>query len=1367
MPRSHLASLLAILVAALFLVPLIPSPSFHGPAAPPRRVTLAGPVPVAKGSAGSSGGSTVRGTPLGAAINAYPAGSQAGTLVGESAPWVDLTGGLATLPTSRQAFAMAFDPPLGAVVLFGGQDTNSNALGDTWEFVNGSWNDLTSTLAQAPSARWSPGLTYDPPVGGLLLFGGRNSAGTYFNDTWVFNASGWTKLNLTTAPAPRAPGEGLVYDPADGYTLLHGPPHGRANVETWTFTNGSWTNVTALQSGSPPALGWQTVYDARDGYVLFFGGNTGCTGFALTWTYHNNTWTNLSATAGSPTAKMGAASIAYDPSLGAVVMFGGYTASCAVVDETWGFANGSWADLGTPSPVPPGVWDGRLAYDPAAGGDVLFGGNGALIGGSNSFVSDTWLFEANALPPVGSMTATPAAGAVPLSVAFASGPRLPLINGSLSYNWSFGDRTPNATSPNASHTYSLLGRYAANLTVTAGPSSWSNFTLEIVAGPVVLGDWKDLSGGIPTTPTPRQSFVMEYDPLLHAAVLFGGQDSSGNALQDTWEFAQGTWTQLSPPQSPSARWGAAMVYDPAEKGLVLFGGRDQTLTYFNDTWLFNATGWFDITPSGPSPSPRNVDGRMVYDAADGYVLLSGGGSYLLGGRNDTWTFANGVWTNRTGSVTGALPETGFQGAYDATDGYVLYYGGVGSCTGPSATWTYRGGVWTDITSSAGSPTAEAGPGGISYDPIEQGVLITGGYTSSCSVTNETWLFRSGSWYDVTNDSLANPPGRWDGRLVFDPELGGDLLWGGNENTYGGSNTFLADTWKFADGLSVVPDLTPNRGVAPLSVNGSTSGSLGGSGPYSYNWSFGDGSANATVASPSHVSAAPGPSPVRVRVNDSVGRFGLGFSTVRVYASLGVNPVATPGLGEAPLAVTFYGNASGGVPSLSYQWTFGDGTSSSSATPTHTYQNAGQYGWNVTVHDAVGDVESASGTVQVLPPLAVALSASRTEGAGQLTTTFAANVSGGRGPYAYDWQFGDGSSLLNVTAPQHSFTAAGTYTVWLNVTDALGYEKSSSLTILVAPAIAPSGTVSPPKGTSPLNVQFVAAPFGGIGLLTVVWSFGDGSPNSTQAVVEHLYSSVGNFSATLTVTDAAGDTATQTFFIDVAGPLTLGLVASPSRGLAPSNVTFTATASGGFAPLGYAWSFGDGTTGQGGAATSHVYARAGNYTAILTVTDAVGTIVHQHAIVVIAAAQTVTVSANLPAGTVGQPVAFTVRATGGFPFYSYNWSGLPPGCSSADTALLNCTPTAAGNYSVNVTVTDAYGHWANGSLAFLVNPPSPSSGGSTIGGLSVPLVVGGLVAVVVGIAIGLLVIRRRRAPPPPSEESVEPEPPYEEPPPDES
>lgn len=69
---------------------------------------------------------------------------------------------------------------------------------------------------------------------------------------------------------------------------------------------------------------------------------------------------------------------------------------------------------------------------------------------------------------------------------------------------------------------------------------------------------------------------------------------------------------------------------------------------------------------------------------------------------------------------------------------------------------------------------------------------------------------------------------------------------------------------------------------------------------------------------------------------------------------------------------------------------------------------------------------------------------------------------------------------------------------------------------------------------------------------------------------------------------------------------------------------------------------------------------------------------------------------------GQNITFVAQASGGVGSRSYQWSGLPTGCFTSDTSVLQCTPVSAGSFSVSVTVTDANGSKVvSPRLAYLV------------------------------------------------------------------
>lgn len=57
---------------------------------------------------------------------------------------------------------------------------------------------------------------------------------------------------------------------------------------------------------------------------------------------------------------------------------------------------------------------------------------------------------------------------------------------------------------------------------------------------------------------------------------------------------------------------------------------------------------------------------------------------------------------------------------------------------------------------------------------------------------------------------------------------------------------------------------------------------------------------------------------------------------------------------------------------------------------------------------------------------------------------------------------------------------------------------------------------------------------------------------------------------------------------------------------------------------------------------------------------------------------------------GARLTIAAAGTGGNGGYNYSWAGLPAGCAASNASTISCRPTTAGNYTINVTVTDAIG-----------------------------------------------------------------------------
>ena len=140
-----------------------------------------------------------------------------------------------------------------------------------------------------------------------------------------------------------------------------------------------------------------------------------------------------------------------------------------------------------------------------------------------------------------------------------------------------------------------------------------------------------------------------------------------------------------------------------------------------------------------------------------------------------------------------------------------------------------------------------------------------------------------------------------------------------------------------------------------------------------------------------------------------------------------------------LAITFAGT---GTNADTYYWQFGDGTTSTSNSPVHTYAAAGKYTVTLKINSAAGYSATSSQLVSAIPAAVASFAvASQFELSLALnnTSTSVASVS---------WDFGDGSAASTTLSPQHRYVAAGNYNVKLTVTGLLGDVVTQTQTISV-------------------------------------------------------------------------------------------------------------------------------------------------------------------------------------------------------------------------------------------------------------------------------------------------------------------------------
>lgn len=317
--------------------------------------------------------------------------------------------------------------------------------------------------------------------------------------------------------------------------------------------------------------------------------------------------------------------------------------------------------------------------------------------------------------------------------------------------------------------------------------------------------------------------------------------------------------------------------------------------------------------------------------------------------------------------------------------------------------------------------------------------------------------------------------------------------------------------------------------------------------------------------------------------------------------------------------------------VSYNWTFGDGSSATGKTPTHTFAASNIY--NVTLTVTNDRSLSASTTLPVsvvagaLPtPTFTVSPAAPAVGTQVFFNASAATAGPGHSIAAYGWAFGDGATGSGVST-SHAYTVAGTYTVQLTVTDDVGLSATSAGTaVTVGNQAAPTANftfspASPSVGDAVLFDYRSTTLANGQAIVALDWNFGDGTAPvrcpgnaacASDGITTHVFTRAGTFVVALVTTDAAGRTGTISRPVTVSAPgagtlPTAVFTFSPAAPGVGETVFFnasTSTAGTGHTIASYAWTFGDGTTGTGVTVTK-AYTTAGSYAVQLRVTDEAG------------------------------------------------------------------------------------------------------------------------------------------------------------------
>ncbi|MEI6408538.1 MAG: PKD domain-containing protein [Bacteroidota bacterium] len=565
----------------------------------------------------------------------------------------------------------------------------------------------------------------------------------------------------------------------------------------------------------------------------------------------------------------------------------------------------------------------------------------------------------------------------------------------------------------------------------------------------------------------------------------------------------------------------------------------------------------------------------------------------------------------------------------------------------------------------------------SPNPACQGSPVQFTDQTTGTVTGWSWNFTGGN---PSTSTLQNPTATWNASGTFNVKL-----------TVTGPGGSANLTKQIVINPKPIPSFTYTVSGTTLTF---TNTSLYGT---SFSWDFGDGNFS-TDQNPVHTYDPGGTYTVILTAfNDC----GTGTKTTIVNTAPSADFSANPTSGCAPLFVTFTNESSSNASTYVWQFPGGNPSSSNLTNPVVSYNSSGSYTVILTAFNNVGSTTMTKTNyinVQNLPSVGFNFSVNG------LTVTFNNTSVGGT---SYLWNFGDNTTSTQ-TNPVHTYANGGVYTVTLTTTNACGSTTATKTVTLLSPPVT-AFTATPTSGCAPLTVQFTNQT---TGATSYSWQFPGGNPStSTDANPSVVFANTGNYTVTLTASNAAGST-TATATISVIPKPTANFTYT-ANGLV---VNFTNTSINGTS---YTWKFGDDSTSTK-VNPSHTYAHDGVYPVRLIATGPCGvdTIIKN---VTVVTPPTAAFTASPTTGCAPLTVQFTSNSSantvsydwdfpGGTPDSSilqnpvivYNTPGTYPVTLIVSNAAGKDTATIAGYIVVTTVPTTAFSGTANGSTATFTN-----------------------------------------------------------------
>ena len=359
--------------------------------------------------------------------------------------------------------------------------------------------------------------------------------------------------------------------------------------------------------------------------------------------------------------------------------------------------------------------------------------------------------------------------------------------------------------------------------------------------------------------------------------------------------------------------------------------------------------------------------------------------------------------------------------------------------------------------------------------------------------------------------------------------------------------FITDFYVLANNAPTVDAGGPYTADVGETVNlAATGGDLDGH-SITYSWDLdNNGTFETTGQNVSNSWSTPGEKTVAVKATDELGLSSTDSATINVYNNQpAASFTANPNPAAPTETINFDASASShGRPDrsiVSYDWDFGDGTTGSGVTTTHSFNSFGNRTVRLTVTDNNVPARTDTTVIEVQvnagnrPPSADVGGPYAMDIGSGLTL----NGSGSTDPdipfgdsITYAWRVNGNSftgadtanpEIVPIELVSLGLTSAGTYPVELTVTDSFGATNYAETTLTVydnRPTASLTADPNPVNTDETVTFDGTTSSHGrpDRAIVSYAWNFGDSSPAGSGPTTTHAYTTPGNYTATLTVTD---------------------------------------------------------------------------------------------------------------------------------------------------------------------------------------------------------------------------------------------------------